>query len=367
MSAVLLAHSEPSTIHGGAVAAKTLLEEAAGWSHVSLAHVNAVYTENRNSLRAFRIGKVVRLCRYLSATVKLVRRDSASVVIVTPAFFPGPFLKDAFVILSLRVLTNARIIGWVHMDPFRLDLEKKPGWYRYLARKVFETVDCWVACAPALMNLWPSFLSVNRRHAIPNGIAAPRMPQRVHIRERLRVVYLSAMHQEKGWRDLLEAACMICDKHANIEFHFYGNPTGEFSADRLHALFKGLLHSDRISWHGPAWGEDKWRALANADLFCFPSHTEQFSIAVLEAMASGLPVIATRVGAIEDAVISGHGGWLVDSRTPDQIVEALEDALSDRARLIRFGNFNRTRYELFFTRTKFGQQWESLLAKFAKS
>ena len=136
--------------------------------------------------------------------MRLARRNRASAVIVTPAFFPGSSLKDAVVILTLRTFTTADIVGWVHMDPFRLDLEKKPRWYRRLATEVFQRVDYWVACAPTLMNCWPGFLPADRRYAITNGIEAPAIPRRVSAPGRLRVVYLSAMHQEKGWRDLFK-------------------------------------------------------------------------------------------------------------------------------------------------------------------
>jgi len=297
-------------------------------------------------------------------SIRLVRQTSASVVIITPAFFTGPFLKDAFMILALRAFTNAHVVGWVHMDPFRLNLEKRPKWYRRLAAEVFQRVDCWVACAPALLNGWPAFISVERRHALTNGIEAPPPPKRLATCDRLRVAYLSVMDIEKGWKDLLEAAQFLCARRSDIEFHFYGNAAGQADADELRALFEQLPEADRIHWHGPAWGENKWRALADADLYCFPSHTEQFPIAVLEAMASGLPVIATRVGAIEDAVITGQGGWLVDVYSPGQIAEALEDALSDPSRLAAFGQFNRRRYESLFTRDKFGRRWEAFLAGF---
>jgi glycosyltransferase involved in cell wall biosynthesis len=109
------------------------------------------------------------------------------------------------------------------------------------------------------------------------------------------------------------------------------------------------------------YGGEKWRALVDSDLFCFPSHSEQFPITILEAMAVGLPVVATRVGAIEDAIVPGSGGWLVEPNSPEELARVLTSATEDVSTLKKFGSFNRQRFLQRFTSTAFGDQWECLL------
>lgn len=357
---VLVAHADPP-IHGQAVAAAALIEESKGWSSIKLHHVNAVYAETRGDLTGFSIGKLFKLARYLIQSVRLVWATGASVVIVTPAFFRGPFLKDALMIFTLRTLTRANVIGWVHMDPARIDIESAPGWLRKIITVTTSRVASWVACSTALVEQWPDFLPKDRCIGLANGIAAPVSLPRDVLLPRLRVTYLSAMDPEKGWIEAVTAARSICSSNPHVEFHFHGNALSQEDELQLRAEFESGPHADRILWHGPAWGDQKWAALASADLFCFPSHTEQFPIAVLDAMASGLPVVASRVGAVSDAIESGKGGWLVPAKDAAELVNALVLAISNPSRLRAFGEYNRRRFEEQFTRAAFGKRWETFL------
>ena len=73
------------------------------------------------------------------------------------------------------------------------------------------------------------------------------------------------------------------------------------------------------------------------DLFVLPSAWEALPIAVLEAMACGVPVLATRVGGVGEAVEEGRTGELVAPRDPEALARTLESMLSDRARLDAYG------------------------------
>ncbi len=87
-----------------------------------------------------------------------------------------------------------------------------------------------------------------------------------------------------------------------------------------------------VSWpRRKRWvsGEVKQQALERADIFVLPSYNEGLPMSILEAMAQGLPVIATRVGGIPEAVMHGQTGLLFDAG--DQA--ALREALLELARL----------------------------------
>lgn len=363
---VLVAHVTPA-IHGQAVMASALVAQAARWQEVRLAVVNAVYTTSRESLVAFSFRKVALTLRYIGSTIATIHRTRARLVVVTPAFYAGPFLKDAVVICAVKALTRARVIAWVHMDPARLDLERKPWWYRQVARYALGRVDAWVACAPALTRQWPSFIPPDRRQAVTNGIpGAPECIQAdARVSEATRVCFVSSLESSKGWTDLLGAADEVCASDADVEFHFYGNVGAHWTEDAVARRFRACRFRERIVWHGVTRGLDKWRSLQSADLFCLPSRSEQFPIVILEAMASGLAVVATRVGAVEEAVVEGQGGWLVAPGSREELRHALAQALEDRDRLQRFGRFNAERRRREFSIERFGNEWEQLLKSLA--
>jgi glycosyltransferase involved in cell wall biosynthesis len=305
------------------------------------------------------------MLRYLVAAVRAARRERADLVVVTPSFYAGPFLKDAAMIVTLRTLTRARIVAWVNMDPVRLGLSRKPWWYRRIAALALGRVDSWVASATTLLDQWPSFIPRGRRFAIAYGI--PEAPVRAASAEsdRLRVCFLSSLEEAKGWTDLLDAAAEVCSSQPSVVFDFYGDVGVGSTWEQIFHRFAATAHPDRIRWHGVVRGDAKWASLAASDLFCLPSHTEQLPLVLLEAMSAGLPVVATRVGAVEEAVVEGSGGWLVDPRRPQELTRQLLEALSDRERLRRYGRFNALRQRREYSLERFGAEWEQLLHEMA--
>jgi glycosyltransferase involved in cell wall biosynthesis len=79
-----------------------------------------------------------------------------------------------------------------------------------------------------------------------------------------------------------------------------------------------------VTLHPVATGSKKVEIFCDADIFIFPSYSEGMPIAVIEAMACGLPIIATRVGGVPEMVSDGVNGILIDPGRPDQIVGALQ-------------------------------------------
>ena len=363
---VLITHVDPP-IHGQALMAATLAEEAATWTEARLIVVNTVYAEERDRLARFGLRKVAKMLRYVALSIREVRRTRAALVVVTPSFYRGPFLKDAVMILALRWVARTPVVAWVNMDPARLDLERRPAWYRAVARLVVRSIDMWVASAPALLGQWPSFIPVERRSAIAYGIqGAPTAVGVVTDGEHaLRVCFLSSLDEAKGWVDLLEAADEVCASDPTVEFHFYGDVGVGETEERIRERFGACGFPERVRWHGPVRDDAKWESLAAADVFCLPSHTEQFPVVVLEAMSIGLPVVATRVGAVEDALVEGKGGWLVPPEHPHELARALLDAVSDRNRLERYGQFNAERQRREFSVERFGGEWERFLSRAA--
>jgi glycosyltransferase involved in cell wall biosynthesis len=90
----------------------------------------------------------------------------------------------------------------------------------------------------------------------------------------------------------------------------------------LIALRDALGLRESVSFTG--FREDVEAALAAFDLFALTSDSEGFSIATVQAMASGLPIVATRCGGPEEILEDGRTGVLVDTGSPEQLADAIE-------------------------------------------
>ena len=85
------------------------------------------------------------------------------------------------------------------------------------------------------------------------------------------------------------------------------------------------------------------------DLFVLPSKAEGISNTILEAMATGLPVVATAVGGNPELVVDGETGSLVPSQDPKAMADAIECYINDPAMLKRHGSAGRKRVEASFS------------------
>ena len=105
------------------------------------------------------------------------------------------------------------------------------------------------------------------------------------------------------------------------------------------------LGRDRVTFAGFLQGEDLAAAFASADLFVMPSRTETLGFVVMEAMASGCPVVAARAGGIPDMVDHEESGILYDPDREDEAVAAIQELLAHRGKRRFLARMGRKRAE----------------------
>jgi glycosyltransferase involved in cell wall biosynthesis len=154
-----------------------------------------------------------------------------------------------------------------------------------------------------------------RRYSIPAG--------------RSLVVQVSWIIPEKGIVDLLQAARLVLSRNRNVQFVLVGEGSHREEYTGL-AAEMGL--GDHVTWTGLVEDPFKEGVYAAADVVCQVSRWEElFGYVVAEAMASGKPVVATRVGGIPELVQDGETGFLVPrgdaARMAEKILLLLEDSL----------------------------------------
>jgi L-malate glycosyltransferase len=121
--------------------------------------------------------------------------------------------------------------------------------------------------------------------------------------------------------------------------------------DSLYQQVDSLGISDQVTFWG--WVEEPVSVLQQSDLFVLPSDTEGLPLSIIEAMAAGLPCIATRVGGIPELIEDHHTGLLISPGNVDDLVEAIKNLLDHPQLLDQMGINARKRYEDYFTRKRF--------------
>jgi len=184
-----------------------------------------------------------------------------------------------------------------------------------------------------------------RRGVVYNGIeVADYQPAAIGAAGRLRLVSVGSLDPLKGQEHALGALALAVAGGVDAELTLVGEGPTRPALERL-AGSLGL--GERVVFAGEDL--DPRRRLAAADLFLLPSLTEGFSNALLEAMASGLPVIASDVGGNPEAIVDGEGGRLVPAADARILAAALQDLAARRADLAAMGRANRRRAEERFS------------------
>ncbi len=179
---------------------------------------------------------------------------------------------------------------------------------------------------------------------IHNGIdlasfAACRYP--AHPR---RIVTVACLREEKRIDVLIAAAPTVLAKYPDAEFWIIGDGS---CREELLTLTRDLGVSARFRFLGHR--EDVAALLSEAHLFVLPSRSEAFPNAVTEAMAAGLPVVATAVGGIPELVTDGQTGRLVPTGDPMALARALLELLDQPMRAAEFGRAGRHRIEQIYS------------------
>ena len=166
---------------------------------------------------------------------------------------------------------------------------------------------------------------------------------------------LGRLHPQKGFSDLLTAFAQVRQRIPSVRLFVAGD--GELRDD-LEAQARSLGMAAVVTFAGVR--ADVSEVLAALDVFVLPSLWEGMPNAVLEAMASGLPVVATAVGGTPEVVVDGVTGLLVPPQDPGALAQAIGHLLRDPDLRRRMGRAGRRRVEEHFDVRETVRQVESL-------
>lgn len=236
------------------------------------------------------------------------------------------WLAGAFGVPTLLHLHDGSFPAW-----FEAQSPRRQRWIRALLRRVDR-----VAC---LSEGWQARIAAIEPRArftvLPNPVHCPAAPGEPVAGE---LLFLGRLWPEKGLPVLLQAAQRL--RQEGLDFRLVCAGDGDMAA--VQAALQRLGLADRVSLPGYVGGARKEALLARAAVFVLPSQFEGVPIGVLEAMAWGVPVVATPVGGIPET-LGPEGGRLVPVGDAEALTRALSELLRDPAAARRLGLAGRER------------------------
>ncbi len=271
---------------------------------------------------------------------------------VPPARFPGHYIWDSYrnsaaIAAAVKGQEEVDFIyaqgfaGWhllrekqrgaawplIGVNMHGLEMYQKPAsararieqyMFRPFVRKNLLMADVALSLGGGLSRIMVSLgVSPERIVDSPNGVDAHWVAAGIPDRSApLSFVFLGRYERRKGIEELHRAISRI-DASRSFSFHFIGP-----IPDRV------KLEDPRVTYWGLVKGEQQVKEILNkGDVLVCPSYSEGMPTVILEAMASGMAVIATNVGAV-DALVSDQNGWLIPAGDSEALIEALLDAIA---------------------------------------
>lgn len=203
-----------------------------------------------------------------------------------------------------------------------------PGWFTKLTAKgILKNASAVIALTEHMKDAMQAIYSRDVI-IVPNGINLNEIAEREAEggNPGKRILFVGRLHPVKGAQYLLGAMSIVHRELPEAKLILVGD--GE-EREHLETLTDNLGIRECVEFAGRVPHEKVQEYMNQAEIFVLPSLSEGFPVTILEAMASGLPVIATRVGGIPDIIGDGMNGYLTDPKNQEQIAEALLKCLWD--------------------------------------
>jgi glycosyltransferase involved in cell wall biosynthesis len=196
----------------------------------------------------------------------------------------------------------------------------------------------------------------DRLRVIHNGVDVGRCSSSYHQpADRPHAVAVGRLAPVKDLSTMLRAARIICDVQPDFRLDIVGEGP---SCSALHSLRAELGLQRHVIFHGVT--EDVTRFLKGPTLFLQSSRSEGISLTLLEAMAAGLPVVATRVGGTPEVVEHGVTGMLTAPGDPEGFADAVLSVMNDGRLAFSMSRAARARAERYFDRRQMTSAYEGL-------
>lgn len=331
------AHLDPSFGGVGPAAASlaTAVDSDAQWRSEMLAVCNPTESERHTDIPAT-VRTIRREYPRPLADLRLVDPLKQAITTADICHIHGIWLPHAIVGARLAKQLGTPLVFSAHGMLEAWDLKnnrlKKRLYSLLFQRRALRQASCLRALSEREASDYRSYGLRNPIAIVPNGVApiarvnpVTFLEKYLQLMEKRVVLFLSRVHRKKGLLELLRAWPSVMRRHSDVHLLIAGREyedTGVIARQMIQTL--GI--SQAVTFCGVLNGADKIGALSAATLFCLPSHSEGMSVAVLEALSIGLPVVITRACNVDGVADSGAG--YVTSPNVSELTDAICAGLS---------------------------------------
>jgi len=306
-----------------------------------------------NSLNFFKYGREALSLNYLYKSMLFLAIGKIDIILC----HYGP--NGNFVALMKELGIHGKLVTMFHGYDIRRGIEQGGQIYTPL----FKQGDCYLSISDYNYKHLVAFgAPVEKVHTHPVGIDLGRFPfftRSMPLKGAIKILTISRLIKEKGLFYGLEAIHRLIDERSltNIEYYILGDGPDR---QELEAMAPKLQMKAKVFFLGSQTQDAVIRILGESHLFLLPSIAEALPVVLMEAQATGLPVVATDVGSVSQVMSDNKSGYLVPARDAQALCDKLEYLIRNPRVWAQMGHAGRKHVEERYDIKKLNQRLVSI-------
>ena len=271
----------------------------------------------------------------------LIKDKSLGIVHINSSYDTKGIVRDLFFII-VSWWVGRKIILQIHSE---IDFNKYPKTIKWIARHVFPLSNKILVFSKNDMKKIEMLAPKEKIEILQNAVKVDDFTSKdksfkkdLSIPEHGEVIlFLSRLIKEKGVYDLIESITTVVKNYKNVYFIIAGEGP---ERNRMEMICKEKGIEKEVRFTGHINNKNLLKAYSCADIFVLPTYSEAMPMVILEALAAGLPIITTPIGAIPDIIKDGINGFLIEPNSPKQLAEKILLLLHNKETKKRIGEAN---------------------------
>jgi len=345
---ILILGKLPPPLMGPAIATNIILNSTLK-EDFNLVHLDTRMNKNVATMGRWSFAKLFRSIGIYFEFFKKIKKHQPDVILVPISQTTMGFFKDA-PFIWLGKMKGKKVLIQLRGSNFKNWLSTTSNFTKKRVRRTLKKCVGVIVLGNNLKHLFKDYFSEENIYVVPNGANYQLQAKQT---EEITVLYLANFLPSKSFDDILKAVALLKQKGIT---NFKLNAAGAWDNDAFKQKCLSIIKDSdltNVELFPPTSGDAKMQLFADADVFVFcPKMPEGHPWVIVEAMANGLPIIATDQGAIVESVIEGKNGFIVPAEKPEIIVNKLTQLINDSDLRGQFAKASKQRYTNNYTEEK---------------
>jgi glycosyltransferase involved in cell wall biosynthesis len=344
---ILILGKLPPPLIGPAIATNIILNSGLK-EQFNLVHFDTRINKEVATMGRWSMGKSFKMMSLYRQYKRMVKATQPDIILVPISQTTMGFYKDArFISIGAKY---AKVIVQLRGSNFKNWLASAGSSTNKFVKKTLTKCAGAIVLGNNLKYLFKGFFAEENIFVVPNGANYELQKKTT---EELSVLYLANFLPSKSFDDVLRAVVLLKEKGIT---NFKLNAVGAWDNEAFKQNCADIIKDHELTnveLFPPQTGKAKMQMFADADVFVFcPKMPEGHPWVIVEALANGLPIIATDQGAIIESVIDNRNGFIVPPEQPEIIAQKLEQLINDETLRSQLGQNSKGHYLANFTEEK---------------